>query len=198
MRFSHRPSKFKSAWLMRAALGCLLSLAFVASSIPVEAMLPGQACSMPCCAGRATHAAGSCMGDACHARLARKKRAAHERLCAARISSLSSRNIKTASSPAGKLRSNSVTETLAPTQPPSETAQRSSGVAARMALTKSCSADCACLSNFARTLQSHEVTKLSRVQPLLSVGLTLDSSRLSVPASVLENQSRPRAPPITV
>jgi len=193
MRFSEQPSKFR---LTRAALGGLLSLAFLAVSIPVDAMLPGQACSMPCCAGRATHAAGSCMGDACHAHFLRKKRAAPERLCAARVSSLSGRSIKTSLSSNATLGSTSVTETASPIQSPSETALRSSEVAARIALTKSCSADCVCLNNLARTLQSHEVTKLSSARPLVCARARLNSSQLPVLASVLQNQSRPRAPPV--
>lgn len=196
MRFSLQLPKFRSARLTRAALGCLLSLAFMAASIPVDAILPDQACAMPCCAGRATHAAGSCMGDACRAHLATKKRAAPERFCAARISSLSGRSIKTSSSSNATLQSTSVTETLSPTQSPSGIARRSREIAARMALTKSCSADCACLNSLARTLQSHEVTKLSSARPLVCARARLNSSQLSVPASALQNQSRPRAPPV--
>jgi len=51
----------------RVILGAMLLLAILAAHIPSSAVAIGSMCTLACCAGRAPHAAGSCMNGSCHA-----------------------------------------------------------------------------------------------------------------------------------
>jgi hypothetical protein len=50
----------------RAMVALALVAAFACAAIPL-ASASGNVCKLECCAGRATHAAGSCMNGTCHA-----------------------------------------------------------------------------------------------------------------------------------
>jgi len=60
----------------RTILAALLLCALFSVSVPVASVLTGPMCTRPCCAGRAAHAAGSCMDGSCHAAV-HTRRAAH-------------------------------------------------------------------------------------------------------------------------
>jgi len=47
----------------------------LASTFPLAVVASGPMCTLTCCAGRAPHAAGSCMNGSCHANLTRRKSA---------------------------------------------------------------------------------------------------------------------------
>ncbi len=51
------------------ALGTVMLAALLATTVPFETLASGQMCTLACCAGRAPHAAGSCMDGSCHALL---------------------------------------------------------------------------------------------------------------------------------
>src|ERR1700687_1161307 len=51
----------------RIVLAAALLLALVSSTFPVAALASAPMCHLACCAGRAPHAAGSCMNGSCHA-----------------------------------------------------------------------------------------------------------------------------------
>ena len=55
------------------ATGVLASL--LAGLLPLETLASGQMCTLSCCAGRAPHAAGSCMDGSCHTFLKGRVRA---------------------------------------------------------------------------------------------------------------------------
>lgn len=59
----------KQASPAQAALAIALSFALLAVLVPVDALSASKLCSMPCCAGKAPHLAGSCAGGHCHANL---------------------------------------------------------------------------------------------------------------------------------
>lgn len=59
-----RPNRIRIA---RALLGAGILLAVLAASVPHTTIASGPLCTMSCCAGRAPHAAGSCMDGSCHA-----------------------------------------------------------------------------------------------------------------------------------
>jgi len=60
----------------RTILAALLLCALFSVSVPVASVSAGPMCTRPCCAGRAAHAAGSCMDGSCHAAV-HTRRAAH-------------------------------------------------------------------------------------------------------------------------
>lgn len=74
-------------------LSVLLIAGFISTVAPIASVSAGNTCRLSCCAGRATHAAGSCMDGTCHAaiRLRNKssKPRAHapvaEKLCGSHV-----------------------------------------------------------------------------------------------------------------
>ena len=60
--YSDRVRSVASLTLAMALLAALL-----ASTLPLETVAAGPMCKLACCAGRAAHAAGSCMDGSCHA-----------------------------------------------------------------------------------------------------------------------------------
>jgi hypothetical protein len=48
-------------------LALLLIAGFISAVAPIASVFAGNTCALACCAGRAPHAAGSCMDGTCHA-----------------------------------------------------------------------------------------------------------------------------------
>lgn len=53
--------------IITGASAIILLTGILASILPLETLASGQMCTLACCAGRAPHAAGSCMDGSCHA-----------------------------------------------------------------------------------------------------------------------------------
>ncbi|HBB94524.1 MAG TPA: hypothetical protein DC054_03970 [Blastocatellia bacterium] len=53
--------------IARSVLAAVLSLAFLGGSFQLAQSASGSLCTLTCCAGRAPHAAGSCMNGSCRA-----------------------------------------------------------------------------------------------------------------------------------
>jgi hypothetical protein len=53
--------------LSRVILGSALLVSILAVNIPSALVASGPMCNLACCAGKAPHAAGSCMNGSCHA-----------------------------------------------------------------------------------------------------------------------------------
>ena len=66
-------------------LGALLLCTLLSVSVPIASVSADSICRLACCAGRATHAAGSCANGSCHAavhtRKARRFMRASEAFC---------------------------------------------------------------------------------------------------------------------
>lgn len=71
-------------------LALLLIAGFIFTATPIESVFAGNTCALACCAGRAPHAAGSCMDGTCHAAI-RLKNKFHthaptaEKLCGSQV-----------------------------------------------------------------------------------------------------------------
>jgi hypothetical protein len=63
--------------IARVVFAAILLAGVAASVLPLETIAAGPACTLSCCAGRASHAAGSCMDGSCHAVLKRASRQTH-------------------------------------------------------------------------------------------------------------------------
>lgn len=61
--------------IVRVILATALFACLLLSAFPLETLASGDMCALACCAGRAPHAAGSCMDGSCHAAL--RKRSNH-------------------------------------------------------------------------------------------------------------------------
>jgi hypothetical protein len=74
-------------------LALLLIAGFIFTATPITSVFAGNTCALACCAGRAPHAAGSCMDRTCHAgiRLHNKSSKLHthaliaEKLCGTHV-----------------------------------------------------------------------------------------------------------------
>jgi len=65
---NRKPPTFSRAVLYaRLTLAVVLLAAFVSTAVPLGSVSASNVCNLECCAGRATHTAGSCMNGTCHA-----------------------------------------------------------------------------------------------------------------------------------
>ncbi len=70
-----------------AGLALVLIAGFFLTLMPLASVSAGNLCALACCAGRAPHAAGSCMNETCHAAIKLQKKSRRvaveptERLC---------------------------------------------------------------------------------------------------------------------
>jgi hypothetical protein len=177
----------------RVTLAMALLAALLACIFPLEAVATGQTCALACCAGRAPHAAGSCMNGSCHAVLSKTSAHSHSpqrkqvvaQLCgAARLLQRleSSKSSKTVSGPPAK---NESTER-----------QLSSNT-----IHTPCQPDCgSCASGLAGSDSKRNVALSAHAQPpspLFDVRQLAARSALSQTLHALCRQCAPRAPPVS-
>jgi hypothetical protein len=175
-----------------ATLASLLLAGLLASLFPLETLATGQMCNLACCAGRAPHAAGSCMDGSCYAAL--KKHSTHNRSfqrrqVAEQFCGLS----RFARKPASR-KSDQAVE-VSSTKNESESTRLSSST-----ISKPCLPNCgSCGSGSAATdFRNHAVmARRQQSRPLAATGLSDVSSAVSLTIKTLLRQSAPRAPPIT-
>jgi len=179
-----RAKRFASATLASVLLAGLLAGIF-----PLETLATGQICNLACCAGRAPHAAGSCMDGSCHAaltkrsshRLSSSRRQVADKLCGInRFARRLSPRITTVD------RSSEKSE--------SQHSRISSGT-----ITKPCLAECgSCGSGSAATdFRGHAVmARRQQSRPLAATGFADASFAGLLILTTLVRQSGPRAPPI--
>jgi hypothetical protein len=178
----------------RKLFAATLTLALLALFTPPNALSSAPLCSMPCCAGSAPHAAGSC--TACHARLAarRKSKPKPEPFCF-HLSSLSRSNVARAgvSSRTQRLSSNNDGEASR------QDDQDSTRSVAPTTVSKPCPPDCgATAAGFAHSRRSRDAATLSeasRPRPPSLNASTRAGENLIASHDARRRQSRPRAPP---
>lgn len=61
----------------RLVLGSALLLSILSANVPSALVASGPLCKLACCAGRAPHAAGSCMNGSCQVSLSGRQKATH-------------------------------------------------------------------------------------------------------------------------
>jgi len=83
-----RSRQFRIVCAARLGLAVLLLIGFLSSLAPLAPASASSLCTLECCAGRAPHAAGSCMNGSCQAVLSTHKTETHrvaeahsDRLC---------------------------------------------------------------------------------------------------------------------
>jgi hypothetical protein len=88
LQYSRRRSRGTGGVL----LALLLIAGFISTVAPIASVFAGNTCMLSCCAGRAPHAAGSCMDGTCHAAIRLRKKTSRfssepttiEKLCGAK------------------------------------------------------------------------------------------------------------------
>lgn len=75
---------FRGLFPAREFFAILLLCSVVIVAVPFVTVSAGSICTLDCCAGRAPHAAGSCMSGACHAAITIKRHARGRRTASLR------------------------------------------------------------------------------------------------------------------
>ena len=203
----------------RVFLAVTLLVMLVASSIALPAAASGPLCTLVCCAGRAPHAAGSCMHGSCATELATHNPASngpdkahhhHEQQPAEESDRSSVFPGATASVGASEMGEVPTIEATpyevsadaggqADTTEPAAKGANDPAITATV-LSKPCQPDCgACTSGFAPPKQARNAATLAgshRVRPPSSVKLATGRDPLTHTRSALARQSVPRGPPL--
>jgi hypothetical protein len=175
-------------------LGAFVLAAVLWSSFPSSTLASGPMCTLACCAGRAPHAAGSCMNGSCHAflnrsqSLIRHKTVPHvsEKLCglprlAARLS------------PSTKTVASGFSQT-------SSSTKRAS--VASSALSKPCAPDCGAgtvsSNSQRRPRETSALPSANRNRPRFGSGLVAEGSANPYMRELRHRLANPRAPPTLV
>lgn len=175
--------------IARMALAAILLAGLLGSLLPLETLASGQMCTLACCAGRAPHAAGSCMDGSCHVSLKKASKQNHpsqrkqlaEQLCG--VTRLTRR-----------LSSNKTVQ-LSPIKKESQQAQLSSTTMSRPCLPNcgSCGSGSA-----ASDFRNHAaIARHQRSRRLAAAGFTDIFFAVLLTLTTLVRQGAPRAPPIT-
>ncbi len=192
------PTQLRAA---RTVLAAMVLLALLSTAVPFTTLAGNPMCNLACCAGRAPHAAGSCMNGSCHAFLAgrfKTTRIQHqlpvqqsEQLCGLRR--------RTVFIPAAIVRES-------PTLRFSGSSEQSPGSRAleeargsNTTLGAPCQADCGAgtlgSSSQNRPRESGTTSYADRPRPPSISGLQNYSSSLAKAPDALCRQLRPRGPP---
>ena len=203
----------------RAFLGVTLLLTLVAGSIAWPAAASGPLCTLACCAGRAPHAAGSCMHGSCGSGLAKHNQSSngphqahhHHQQQSAEESDQTSvfpgAMASVGASEMGEVPTIEATpyEVSADDGGQADTTEAAANGSNDPAITasvlsKPCEPDCgACTSGFAAPKRSRNAATLTgsnRVRPPSLVKLATGRDSLTPTRSALARQSVPRGPPL--
>ena len=165
------------------AIALLLAAIFLSSVAPIASVSAGNICKLACCAGRAPHAAGSCMNGTCHAAIQLRKRTNRlateptEKLC----------GLKTFKA-----------RTLVPPQTPRSESQPSSFQVSM--LVRPCQPDCGAVplpsASQRRPRETAELSFANGVRPPFALHSLTAQNIFTPPRHPLRSQASPRAPPI--
>jgi hypothetical protein len=203
----NRQSLRSAIRVSRVLLGSALLLSILSLHIPTALVASGPMCKLACCAGRAPHAAGSCMNGSCHASLSGHTEKIHidretpieqaEELCG--LARLKANPIRIPLSE--KL---TIGFGLGASSDDSREASKSAADQAGMstqALTKPCQPDCgSCASGFAGSNRQRNTAALAyadRPRPPSGVGFGNTTYRPTQPLSALCSRGAPRGPPLS-
>jgi hypothetical protein len=186
----------------RGLLGSTLLLSILATNIPASAITNGSICNLACCAGRAPHAAGSCMNGSCHAFLKGRVKTSrlHRQLPAQQSEQLCGLSLSGARTTARLLRrSSTVTLGDSSGQSHGSRAPEAESVST-LTLGKPCQSDCGA-GTFSSWSQSRPrdtgaISYADKLRPPSTKRPTHCSFNPARTLAALCRRSRPRGPPI--
>ncbi|MCU1266517.1 MAG: hypothetical protein JWM21_2835 [Acidobacteria bacterium] len=187
----------------RTILAALLLLTLLSASLPLTTIARGSTCKLACCAGRAPHAAGSCMNGSCHAVLTgrAKKPKVHLQLPVHETEQLCGLPRSTTRNSAVSLRGSA-----APTLAASSQGSRGSGAqdaasVSTSTLGRPCQPDCGAgafiSSSQSRPRDSCATSHADKPRPPSTEGYEHSSFSRAQTLDALCRRSRPRGPPIS-
>jgi len=172
----------------RIAIALLLAAGFFSSVVPIASVSAGNICKLACCAGRAPHAAGSCMNGTCHAAIRLRKRTNRfateptEKLCG--LKTFSKRNLGRTIVPSHTQRNNSQPSSLQVSM-----------------LVRPCQPDCGAVTlpsaSQRRPRETAELSFANRARPPSALPSLTTQNTFAYPCYPLRSQASPRAPPIS-
>jgi len=188
----------------RVLLGSTLLLSILWANIPSAAVASGPMCTLACCAGRAPHAAGSCMNGSCHAFLAGHNQTPHihntpiqpaEPLCGlSPVRKNASRLLFTQTVATEPSRDSDSNYSHGTSKIDANHASVSTGT-----LTKPCQPDCGAgtfsSTNQRRPRESATHSLTDRVRPASNPGLLVAANTFIYAREAIRWQVSPRAPP---
>jgi hypothetical protein len=195
MQRNRLQTRLISIRIARAVLGVALLLTLLAGSFPLSTLASGPMCELACCAGRAPHAAGSCMNGSCHAFAnAHSKNHNHEaepeKLCGLA-------RLKLKASYVPSFETVTVDYTASDTSPSSTPAMP--GVATN-ALTKPCQPDCGGLmsrsTSSKRQRDEAALVYANRPRPPSRIKLSTNDYRSTQTLDARARRGAPRGPPL--
>lgn len=187
----------------RVILGATILLSILWANIPTAALASGPMCNLACCAGRAPHAAGSCMNGSCHAFLRGRVKTSHihrqlpvqqsEQLCGLP---------RTIARTTARLLRKSSTLTLGDSSGQSHGSRAHEAESLSMStLGKPCQPDCGAgtftSSSQSRPRDTGAISYADKPRPPSSSRFELSSFNRAKTLDALCRRSRPRGPPIT-
>jgi hypothetical protein len=189
----------------RALLGSAVLLSILSANVPATLVASGLVCNLACCAGRAPHAAGSCMGGSCHAFLGTHKQKSHihpgtgiepvEHLCGLSRLKINSRRMPVIETATVEFSSDgySAHSRGQSTNGPGQISVSST------ALTKPCQSECgSCVPGFASSKRQRNAAALSyadRARPPSGVKISGVDHRRTRQLSARCRRDAPRGPP---
>jgi hypothetical protein len=200
VRYCLRAKRSFRASAARTLAAVLFSLALLSGVAPSGSNSATQSCSMPCCAGKALHPAGSCSGGHCHARINISRNTKAEKFCGVR--SLTLRGAKSHYSQASQVYSRTpLLRAEGWTTNAHAEGSTTSRIVAATFLTNSCPPDCgACAGVFAfsqrRSRDSAALSNANRPRPPNGYAAKHIYEVLQLSLSAQRKQTRPRAPPV--
>ena len=184
----------------RLFLAATVTLGILISALPLETVSSAPMCKLACCAGRAPHAAGSCMNGSCHVDF-KALRSSHPRhnvslprdemLCG--LPEISRNNKLGVLTMASRLTPNS--------KPTSNSPDHAKVSIGSTSLTKPCNSDCgSCVTGFSNPSRERNIallTPATRPRPPTSGALADAASNLALQLNALRRRFPPRGPPRT-
>jgi hypothetical protein len=192
-----KASRIDGFRLAKVLVGSAVLLSILAVNLPLAVLASGPMCTLACCAGRAPHAAGSCMDGSCHVSFGRQTRKVHshheatghgEQLCGlSRLRSIGS----------SLLAIDTITIVARPERSPNAPSDQTH--VSPPVFTKPCQPDCgSCGPSFTKTNRQRNAVALAYAnRPRPPSGITLHKRDRGL-ARKLDSHSRlgaPRGPP---
>jgi len=178
--------------IARMALAAILLAGLLGGMLPLETLASGQMCTLACCAGRAPHAAGSCMDGSCHAALKKHSGQIHssqrkefgDQLCGA----------------ARFARRLSSGKSIKPAEHSSKENESQQARLSSATITKPCLSDCgSCASGFTNpNRERNTVAVIASTRPPSDLRLIAIRCNLTRQLRALCRHFGPRAPPLSV
>jgi hypothetical protein len=187
----------------RTILAALLLPTLLSASLPLTTIASGPMCKLACCAGRAPHAAGSCMDGSCHAFLMGRAKTSkiHLQLPVHESEQLCGLRRSTTRNSVASLRGSTALTLAASSERSGGSRTQDAASVSTSTLGKPCQPDCGTgafsSSSQSRTRDTGAISQADKPRPPSAALHEHSSFSRAKTLDALCRRSRPRGPPIT-